>query len=236
MHDDLWAGVDLRLRDARNTLDDMRKALRPPPPTKESIILESTGAIVGGPDWQTKFYPLVARFLAEARSIPSIIEASFGYDRSQQMKSWWNSLPPDEQQRRSAFSAQFRTHRSAIDAHPLTTERNIAEHRLGIPEIEGQVVGPFGQIHTATPTSRIMIAEPRPLDPNIANNPGAHWAATLTSQPILPRPEQFTITKAKKPLFPECGAYLVLAEQAVGQARVISQSVHGASNLNTPPS
>ena len=70
MQDHLWAGVDLKLRDARNTLDEMRNALRPPLPTKESIIQESTGTIVGGPDWQTKFYQLVARFLAEVRSVP----------------------------------------------------------------------------------------------------------------------------------------------------------------------
>jgi hypothetical protein len=215
----------------------MRKALRPPPPTKESIILESTGAIVGGPDWQTKFYPLVARFLAEVRTVPWVIEASFGEDCGNSvMKAWWATLPPDEQQRRSTFSAQFKTHRAAIDTHPLTTERNIAEHRLGIPESEGKVVGPFGQIHTATPTKRIPDAECRPLDPNIANDPGAQWAATLPSQPIRPKPEQFTITSAKRPLFPECEAYIALVEQAVGQARVISQSVHGANNLTTPPS
>jgi hypothetical protein len=164
-----------------------------------------------------------------------IIETSFGYDRSLQMKSWWESLPPGEQRRRTDISTKFQTHRAAIDHHPLTTERNIAEHR-GIPEIEGKVVGPFGNIHTATPTNRIPIAEPRPLDPNIANDPGAQWAATLPSQPIRPRPEQFTITRDKKPLFPECEAYLALAEKSAMQARAISQSVHGANNLTSPPS
>ena len=61
-------------------------------------------------------YQLVARFLAEVRAVPLIIEASFGKDRG-------NALM-------RAFSAQFEAHRSAIDTHPLTTERDVAEHRL----------------------------------------------------------------------------------------------------------
>jgi len=51
-----------------------------------------------------------------------------------------------------------------------------------------------------------------------------------------PKPEQFTITRAKKPLFPECEAYLALAEQAVATARAISASVHGAKSVTEPPS
>lgn len=235
-HDDLWIGVDLRLRDARNTLDEMRKVLQPPVPTAQSIVQESIGTIIGGPDWQRSFYQLVARFLAEVRSVPWIIEASFGEDRSSKMKAWWSSLPPGEQTRRKAFSVQFQPQRAAIDTHDLTTERDVAEHRLGIPQIEGKVIGPFGQVHTATPSKRILDAESRPLDPNIANDPGAQWAATLPSQPIRPKPEQFTITRAKKPLFPECEAYLALAAQVAATARTISQSVHGSNNLTSPPS
>jgi len=235
-HDDLWTGVDLKIQAARDSLEEMRKVFRPPMPTAWSVVQESTGTIVGGPDWQKIFYPLVARFLSEVRSVPWIIEASFGEDRSPKMHAWWSSLPPGEQTRRKAFSAQFRPHRAAIDIHDLTTERDVAEHRLGIPQIEGKVIGPFGQVHTATPSQRILDAESRPLDPNIANDPGAQWAATLPSQPIRPKPEQFTITRAKKPLFPECEAYLALAEQAAATARTISQSVHGSNYLTSPPS
>jgi hypothetical protein len=32
-HDDLWVGVDLKIRAARTTLEDMRKAHRPPTAT-----------------------------------------------------------------------------------------------------------------------------------------------------------------------------------------------------------
>jgi hypothetical protein len=235
-HNHLWVGVDLKIQAARTTLDEMRKALQPPVPTAWSVVQESTGTIVGGPDWQSIFYPLVARFLSEVRSVPWIIEACFGFDRSPPMKTWWNQLPLDEQQRRETFSDQFRADRKAIDDHALTTERNVADHRLGIPEIEGKVVGPFGAVHTATPTNRIPDVECRPLDPNIANDPGAQWAATQPSQPIRPKPEQFTITRGKKPLFPECEAYLVLAEQVVAAARSISYNEHGSNSLTPPPS
>jgi hypothetical protein len=118
---------------------------------------------VGGPDWQGMIWQLVSRFLAEVRSVPPIIEACFGKDlKSREMKNWWNDdLTLDEQQRRETFSDQFRADRKVIDDHALTTERNVAEHRLGIPEIEGKVVGPFGAVHTATPTNRIPDAECR---------------------------------------------------------------------------
>jgi hypothetical protein len=111
--------------------------------------------------------------------------------------------------------------------------------RLGyIPTMQAEVVSPSGKVHTATPKDRIPDAEPPlPLDPNIANNPAAQWAAaTQTSQPIRPRPEQFTILRAKRPFFPECEAYLALAEQVVAQARAISSGVHGANALTPPPS
>lgn len=236
-HDDLWKGIDLKIKAAQTTLEQMRKVLRPPAPTSASVVQESAGTIVGGPDWQSTFWPLVNRFLAEVRSVPSIIEACFGKDLgSREMKVWWNWRDPDEQRRREAFSAKFKHERKKIDRHALTPQRNVSEHRLGIVEMEANVVGPFGAIHTATPTKRILDAECRPLEPNVANNPGAQWAATQPSQPIRPKPEQFTITRAKKPLFPECEAYLALAEQLVARARALSGSVHGADHLTSPPS
>src|ERR1035437_1853579 len=127
-HNHLWVGVDLKIQAARTTLDEMRKALQPAVPTAWSVVQESTGTIVGGPDWQSIFYPLVPRFLSDVRSVPWIIEACFGFDRSPPMKTWWNQLPLDEQKRRKTFSDQFRADRKAIDDHALTTERNVADH------------------------------------------------------------------------------------------------------------
>jgi hypothetical protein len=233
--DDLWLGVDLKLQAAHGTFANMRKTLQAPPQTVATIVQESTGAMVG-PNWQSNFWPLVNGFLAEVRSVPEIIEACFGKDlRNREMRLWWASLDADEQRRREAFSNLFRGERTAIDGHSLTPQRNVSQHRRGIVEMEAKVVGPFGKVHTATPTQRIMDAECRPLEPNIANNPGALWAATQPSPPIRPKPEQFTITKAKKPLFAECEAYLALAENVAAKARFIASREHGANRLTEPP-
>jgi hypothetical protein len=101
--------------------------------------------------------------------------------------------------------------------------------------MEAEVTGPFGTVHTATPANRIPDAESRPLEPNIANNSGAPWAATQSPLPIRPKPEQFTITRAKKPLFAECERYLALAEQVAASGRSIAANVHGAKPLTEPP-
>ena len=234
MHDHLWAGVDRKLEKARSDLADMAKSLRPPERTHMTVVLESTGAIVGK-DWQSSFYSQVDNFLIAVRSVPSIIEACFGADRvGPVMTAWWDGLPPDEQQRREDFSAQFRADKQAFRKHHLTTERDVTEHRLGYTNIEGKVVGPFGQVHTATPVNRILDAESRPLEPNIGNDPALQWAATLPTRPVQPQRDQFTI--GGKPLFPECEAYLGLAQQLADKARAISQSVHDAHHLSRPPS
>lgn len=80
MHDHLWAGVDRKLEKARSDLADMAKSLRPPERTHMTVVLESTGAIVGK-DWQSSFYSHVDNFLIAVRSVPSIIEACFGADQ-----------------------------------------------------------------------------------------------------------------------------------------------------------
>jgi hypothetical protein len=49
----------------------------------------------------------------------------------------------------------------AFRKHYLTNERNMSEHRLGFPNVEGEVIGPFGEVHTASPVKRIPTAESR---------------------------------------------------------------------------
>jgi hypothetical protein len=46
MHDHLWAGVEQRLRNARNTLDEARKVLQRPTPPVQSLVQESAGAMI----------------------------------------------------------------------------------------------------------------------------------------------------------------------------------------------
>jgi hypothetical protein len=232
MHEQLWAGVDRKLQDAQLALDEMGRSLDPPEHTTLNVVLESAGKIIDT-RWQDSFYGHVGTFLAKVRSVPSIIESCFGADRgSRPMKDWFDGLPPAEQTRRQAFSDQFRGDRQAFGRHDLTNERNVGEHRLGFPSVEGKVVGPFGKVHTASPVQRIPIAESRDFgDPG--NDPALLWAATLPPRAIQPRWDQFTI--GGKPLFPECRAYLTLAEQLADQARAISQRVHGTDSLSTPP-
>ncbi len=67
------------------------------------------------------------------------------------MRDWWDSLKADEQKRRGIFSDQFRDDRKAFRGHYLTNERDVSEHRLGFPNIEARVVGPFGKEYVARP-------------------------------------------------------------------------------------
>jgi hypothetical protein len=233
--DDLWPRVEAKLGEAQTVLADMSRCLQGPERTHVAVVLEASGAIVGH-DWQSSFYSLGDSFLAKARSVAWIIEACFGNDSrgSAEMRAWWQGLSPDEQRRRTAFSEQFRADKKAFSDHPLTTERNVSEHRLGSPNIEGKVHGPFGQVHTANPTSRIPDAESRPLEPNISDDAALQWAATLPAQPVRARPEQFTI--GGKPLFSECQNYLALARELANKARSVAGSVHANTPFTIPPS
>jgi hypothetical protein len=51
MHDELWAGVDLKLENAFFHLNEMDRALQLPERTHYSVALQASGAIVGK-DWQ----------------------------------------------------------------------------------------------------------------------------------------------------------------------------------------
>jgi hypothetical protein len=232
MHEHLWAGVDRKLQDAQFSLNERGRSLQPPERTHMNVVQQSTGAIIDT-RWQDSFCAHVDTFLAKVRSIPGVIESCFGADRGgPPMKHWFDALPLAEQTRRQTFSDQFQTDRKAFGRHRLTNERNVSEHRLGFPSVEGKVVGPFGDVHVATPVKSIPTAESRSFgDPG--NDAALLWAATQPPQPVQPRWDQFTI--GGKPLFPECGAYLTLAQQLVDHARGISQRVHGTDSLTTPP-
>jgi hypothetical protein len=235
MHDHLWLGVDRKLEEALRSYEEMGRSLQTSPPGTPMYAAQLATDTLPDNRWQDSFYAHVGTFLAKVRSVPSIIEACFGADRGHwRMRKWLDSLPPDELLRREDFSRQLAADQKTFRAHHLTNERDISEHRLGFPNIEGKVVGPFGTAHTASPTNRIPTAEIRPLEPNINNDPALMWAATLPPRPVRPHWEQFTI--GGKPLFKECRAYLTLAEQLVDQARCISQRVHGTDILTTPPS
>jgi hypothetical protein len=231
-HQHLWAGVDRKLQDAKFSFDEMARSLQPPERTPMDVVQQSTGAIVGFPWQQDAFYTHVDTFLAKARSVPEIICSCFGADHVLMQTRWWDSLTPDEKTRRRKFSRRFDRKCKAFRGHNLTNERNTSEHRLGFPSVEGKVIGPFGEVHTASPVKGIPIAESRCFG-NPGNDPALQWAATQPPQPIQPRWDQFTI--GGKPLFPECKAYLELARELRDQAYAISQQVHGNRTLTRPP-
>jgi hypothetical protein len=218
MHEDLWANVHQKIEEARRAYDQMGTSLRP---REGHQRLEAAGAMAEH-NWQESFWSAVGSFLVTVRSVPLIIEACFGKDLGHaRMKKWFASLTADEQLRRKNFSTEFADDHDRIRKHHLTIERDVTVHRRGFPDARVEVPGPFGQMHTATPTTRIPTTESRPLEPNIGDDPALQWAATQPPRPIrTPPPDQFTVGPDRKPLFSECRAYLELAEQ-VAEPRVI---------------
>ena len=100
-HDDLWAGVDLKLENASFHLDQMGRALQPP----ERTAAQGSGAIIGK-DWQRPLHAHLDAFLSATRSVGQIIKCGFGVDTNWLLKPW-STVPPEEQARRQAFQQQF---------------------------------------------------------------------------------------------------------------------------------
>jgi hypothetical protein len=228
MHEELWAGVDLKNEHAAFFLEQMGQALAPPPRTQINVALQATGAIVGT-GWQRSIYAYLDAFLAMARSVPEIIHACFGADLV--MKKWFLALPKAEQDRRNEFTTRFEIAYKAFKTLPLSNARNVSLHRSGIAPVEVKIVGRFGVSHIGTPIKRVADAESRPI--GAGTDPALQWAATLPPVPVEPRWTDFTIDG--RPLFPECRAYLEEAAKLVTQARAIAKSVHGTESLTPPP-
>src|ERR1700730_7388619 len=227
----LWAGIDRKLQDAQFYLGEMARSLQPPERTPSNVVQQSLGAIIGN-RWEDSFYAHVDTFLAKARSVPGVIESCFGADRVLKQAGWFGQLSVDEQTRRKTFSKGFRKARAKFSKHHLTNERNTSEHRLGYSGVEGKVIGPFGEVHTASPVKRVPTAESRRFD-NPANEPGLPLGWLHTPQPVQPMWHQFTI--GGKPLFDECRDYLQLARDLRDQAQNLCQQVHGSDTVTPPP-
>jgi hypothetical protein len=230
MHEDLWAGVDLKAKYAEFFLEEMSRSLQPP---KGSAALESAGVTIETP-WERSFYPRLDAFLAMARSISEIIHSCFGADTgSRPMRIWFYNLPSAEQTRRQSFSDQFEPHYRVFRQHALSNARNISFHRTGYSAVEVSITGRFGVNHIGSPVKQVPAAESRDVgDPG--NDPALLWATTQTPLPVRPMWSDFTIDG--KPLFAECQAYLAQARQLADQARGIAQHVHGTDSLTSPPS
>ena len=232
MHEELWAGVELKIQNAEFFLEQMGKALLPPDRTPMNIALESTGAIIET-RWQRSFYANLDAFLAMVRSVPEIIQACFGADRgSREMKAWFNGLTSAEQTRRKNFAAQFKTVHDTFRALTLSNARNITLHRTGVAPVEVNITGRFGVSHIGTPTKQVPTSESAHII--AGDDSGLQWAATLPPDTVQPTWTDFKIDG--KSLLPECRTYLQAARNLVAQARSMSQHIHANNTLTPPPS
>jgi hypothetical protein len=78
-HRDLWPGIDLKLENARFHFEGMGQALQPPQQTIYTVVLESSGALIGG-NWHRAFYAHLDAFLPAAWSVLELIRCWFGAD------------------------------------------------------------------------------------------------------------------------------------------------------------
>jgi hypothetical protein len=123
-HDDLWAGVDLKLQNASFHLDEMGRALQPSERTGYLVAMQASGAMIGK-DWQQPLYAHLDALLSATRSVGQIIKCGFGVDTNWQLKPW-STVPPEEQVRRKAFQDQFNPHLDAFNESLLSTSATSA--------------------------------------------------------------------------------------------------------------
>jgi hypothetical protein len=79
MHEEMWAGVELKVQNAEFHLQRMEQSLNLPEPTALYVALEASGAILGT-NWHRSFYAHLDAFLSAVRSVPEVIQFCFGKD------------------------------------------------------------------------------------------------------------------------------------------------------------
>lgn len=169
MHEDLWAGVHLKLQHAAFHLERMGRSLEPPEMTATTVALEVAGVIVDT-GWQRSFYAHLDAFLSAARSVPEIVQCCFGVDEGHpDMKSWFHKLPEAEKLRRQEFKKQFKASYDSFRALRLGTLRHISEHRTGVSPARVTVSGLFGVTYIGSPLKPIPVSETRHIvDPDLS--------------------------------------------------------------------
>jgi hypothetical protein len=224
MHDRLWAGVELKLSNARFHFTKMGQSLGPPENTHMNVVLQSSGAIIGT-HWQHSFYAHLDAFLSAARSIAEIIKCCFGHDRHWQMKGWFDKLSSDEKDRRRKFSQRFLKTYTCFTQLPLSTARHISEHRTGYPDVTVAINGMLGVTYTGSPIDPVPVSETRRIaDPELAFLAKPH--------PVCPMWTDFQIDG--QGLFEVCNTYLGRAQDLIDAARAIAQQVHDNKVLTLP--
>jgi hypothetical protein len=226
MHEELWAGVELKLHYAEFHLQQMSRSLEPPERTHMNVALEASGAIIGT-NWQRSLYAHFDALLSAARSVPWIIQCCFGEDTANRvMNEWLDERSPDERARRREFKKQFKKTRDTFDGLILSKARDVSVHRTGFAAVSGKISGFFGVVYDSSPLKSVPISETRNIDdPNVA----------FLANPVPVRPMWTDFYIDGHPLFAACRNYLDGARTVVIEARKIVHHVHGNNNLSPPP-
>jgi hypothetical protein len=95
-HDDLWAGIELKLDHARFHFERMDRALGPAEPLPQNPVLMALTGAFDAFTWQREFYAHLDAFLSATRSVPEIIVCCFGRDQHRKMRAWFNNLSAGE--------------------------------------------------------------------------------------------------------------------------------------------
>jgi len=228
MHDELWAGAELKSEHAAFYLEKMGAALLPPERTAINVAIESSGAILDT-RWQDSFYAYLDAFLIMSRSVPEVISTCFGFDATgspRHVRTWFARLDSTEQDRRRRFSAEFEdAGYGNFRKSDLSNARNITVHRSGVPPVEVKITGRFGVTYTGTPVERVPVSETRQV--------GSEFQWLVRPVALRPGWQDFEING--KPLFAECKDYLRAAQLLLQEGRTISMRVHGDHPLTAPP-
>jgi hypothetical protein len=226
MHEELWAGVELKLQYAEFHLQQMSRSLEPPERTHMNVALEASGAIIGT-DWQRSLYAHFDALLSAARSVPWIIQCCFGEDRANRvMSDWFDERSPDEKARRREFNKQFKKARDVFDGLILSKARDISVHRTGFAAVSGKIKGFFGVVYDSSPVKSVPMSETRHIDdPNFA----------FLARPMPVRPMWTDFYIDGQPLVAVCRDYVDGARTVVTEARKIFNQVHGSNSLSSPP-
>jgi hypothetical protein len=234
--------AEFKLRSARILLREMGNDLAPRPLNSPmAAMMESTGAIVGTPWEQEKFWAHLDAFLVMVRSIPDVVVWWCGVDRMMNTKdtrSWYSTINSIERARRQNFQARFERHFAKFRKLPLSRARRFSVHVHGIPAANVRVIGRWGIFHKGGPTSNLPASEFKRI--GARDDPALQWAATQPPIPLVPSPSDFrrVTTSGKrvgKPLLLECNEYLQQGEDLIRWARGILSRVYGSSTPTPPP-
>ena len=224
---DFWPAVDTKLEHAFYFYVQMTRVFDRD--RSAYVGYSSASPTITITNWQTRLFANLDAFLAMTRSVPDIIQASFGWDRV--LEAWLKTLGPNEQKRRQDFAAQFKPTLEAFKQLPLSRARNSTLHRRGETGTEVTIITWFGVSYSGSALKRIPSTVTRPV-------PDGVDPATLApgfSQPIAVEPMWQDFTFEGRLLFDEIRSYRDEADKLRADAWRIAQAVHGTQALTDPP-